>query len=60
MSDQKDYVISQNVAQAIVDYLQTRPYNEVYKLIAAVVQLQPAPAIVPSTPETRATEAVKD
>lgn len=32
------------LAQALLDYLATRPYGEVYQLIAALQSLQPAPA----------------
>jgi hypothetical protein len=33
--------IQRQVAQAVIDYLKKRPYEEVYHLIAALLQLQP-------------------
>lgn len=39
----KTYVIPQPVAQALIDYLKTRPYVEVHELIGALLQLQDAP-----------------
>ncbi len=34
-------IIDRQTAQAVLNYLQTKPYAEVYGLIAALVQLQP-------------------
>ncbi len=34
-------IIDRQTAQAVLNYLQTKPYAEVYGLIAALVQLKP-------------------
>lgn len=39
----KSLIIPVQLAQEIATYLATRPYNEVAGLIAAMMQLQPAP-----------------
>tara|TARA_Y100001951_G_scaffold53718_1_gene42608 strand:- start:179 stop:340 length:162 start_codon:yes stop_codon:yes gene_type:complete len=38
------YIITQEQLQIILNYLGTRPYVEVIKLIQLIGQLQPAPA----------------
>lgn len=43
-----NYVIPQQLAQAILDYLAAHPYREVAPLVAAMQQLQPVPE--PATP----------
>lgn len=42
-----DFVINGDLAQAIADYLVTRPYREVAALIAALQQLKPVSAEQP-------------
>lgn len=45
MSDEATHVlVPVPIAQAVLDYLATRPYGEVYQLIATLQSLQPAPA----------------
>lgn len=39
--------LSRALAQGLLDYLATRPYNEVYILISAIVKL---PIILPAEP----------
>lgn len=48
----KTFAIPENVATAILNYLSTRPYREVYELITALQQIQPVgqPAPVPPIP----------
>lgn len=36
----KNYQISQNVAQAVLDYLSSRPYKEVVNLVNALLVLK--------------------
>lgn len=47
MSDQvqaeQKLVIDLKTAEAVVNYLATRPYIEVFQLVAAMQQLQPLP-----------------
>ena len=38
------YIITQEQLQAVLNYLGTRPYVEVIKIIQLIGQLQPAPA----------------
>ena len=38
------YIITQEQLQAVLNYLGSRPYVEVIKLIQTLGQLQPAPA----------------
>lgn len=38
-----DYLISKELAQAILDYLVAHPYREVVTLVQALQQLKPAP-----------------
>jgi hypothetical protein len=40
---EKQYVISESLAQAILDYLKTRPYQEVYNAIPALLGLKEVP-----------------
>ena len=35
-NDQRMFVIPQDLAQGILDYLTTKPYREVYKMIRAM------------------------
>lgn len=44
-----EYLIPQSVAQAILNYLVKRPYDEVAELVAVLVQLPRAPEIVEPT-----------
>lgn len=45
MSDEPTHVaVPVPLAQSILDYLATRPYGEVYRLISALQSLEPAPA----------------
>ena len=37
-----DLIIPQELAQQLVNYLKTRPYEEVFQLIGQLLQLQPA------------------
>lgn len=48
MTNKKELLIPLELAEAIANYLAQRPYAEVYQLIAALQQLQPAP----EAPET--------
>jgi hypothetical protein len=41
-------VIDLKTAEAVVNYLATRPYVEVFQLIAAMQRLQPLPASEPA------------
>lgn len=47
----KQLVIDLKTAEAVVNYLATRPYVEVFQLIAAMQQLQPLPAPEPVVKE---------
>ena len=38
---EREFVISENVAQAILEYLASRPYREVFELIAALQSIKP-------------------
>lgn len=48
----KTFAIPENLASAVLTYLATRPYREVYELVAALQQMQPVgePAPVPPLP----------
>ena len=37
----KQYIIDEALAQAIANYLSTRPYTEVFQLIPALMQIKP-------------------
>lgn len=37
-----DLILPADLGQAMIDYLATRPYREVYQLVAALQQLTPA------------------
>jgi hypothetical protein len=39
-----NYIISKENLQSLLNYLGTRPYSEVAKLVGTLVTLQPAPA----------------
>lgn len=39
--EEKQFSIGEELAQAILSYLATRPYQEVFRLIAALQQLKP-------------------
>ena len=39
MSDKKEVLIKVEVLQALVNYLQVKPYHEVYKLINEIVNI---------------------
>ena len=44
----KQLVIDLKTAEAVVNYLASQPYVEVFQLIAAMQQLQPLPAPEPA------------
>jgi hypothetical protein len=39
----KQYVIPESLAQAVLEYLSTRPYREVAHLVGGLLSLQPVP-----------------
>lgn len=41
-----EFIINSQLAQAVLNYLATRPYAEVWEMIAQITQLQPV-----TTPE---------
>jgi hypothetical protein len=41
MEPTTEFKINQELAQALLNYLQTRPYAEVHGLIAALLRLEP-------------------
>jgi len=41
---EREFVISENVAQVILEYLASRPYREVFELIAALQSIKPLSA----------------
>lgn len=41
MTQEKQFLVSEKVLQAVVNYLGTRPYNEVYVLLSQVLQSKP-------------------
>jgi len=43
MEKQIDYVISEELGNAVLNYLNGRPYGEVADLVAALRQIQPVP-----------------
>lgn len=47
--------IPKDLAQAVVNYLATRPYQEVHQFMPALLSLQPIPQPEPK-PETKETE----
>lgn len=42
-----NFIINQQLAQALVDYLVTKPYYEVAHFVAALQQIKPAPSVEP-------------
>lgn len=38
-----DFVITQDQLQAVIDYLATRPYKEVFQIVPPLLTLQPVP-----------------
>lgn len=53
MPEKKDIIISTDLAQATVNYLATRPYQEVFQLIASYQQ---AVQLKPEAPEEKKEE----
>jgi hypothetical protein len=43
MIEQPQLILPTHLGQALLDYLATKPYREVYQLVAALQQLQPVP-----------------
>lgn len=41
MTQEKQFLVTEKVLQAVVNYLGTRPYNEVYVLLSQVLQSKP-------------------
>jgi hypothetical protein len=39
----QSFSISAELAQALVDYLRKRPFDEVYQLVPALLELKPVP-----------------
>lgn len=58
----KHFIIREDVAQAIANYLQERPYREVVGMLAALANLQPMPDTAESTGDlpSKKKEGVKD
>jgi hypothetical protein len=43
MEQEKVYLIPENLLKAVVNYLVTRPYNEVHQAVPALAQLKVLP-----------------
>lgn len=52
-------LLSQPLAQALVSYLETKPFREVHQLIGAIMCCPPAPVLVQDDSKTRPDGAPK-
>jgi hypothetical protein len=52
MNNEKQFVIGEKLAQAILEYLASQPYREVFGLIAALQRVEELPVVpLPQTEE---------
>lgn len=52
----KQYLIPENLAVAVLQYLGTRPYNEVSQMVELLRKLEPSPVIDAATSEVSTVE----
>lgn len=51
--DKPNLIITNDLAQALLNYLRTRPYEEVYRLIPELMTMPPVPVITPPQDDGR-------